>query len=742
MSKNTIFRILMAFVVAVATIFSLLIVNPGNVANAATGGSTLVTQDFTKDSAADNRWVVPNQEDGTDSSKTNAACLTAASSTTPQPGAGSSSLWYCRHTTGSHDLNGKTDGFLQLTDASGGETGSVLYNRALPTSAGLDVSFYQYQYGGNGADGIGFYLTDGSYDLSTVGPTGSGFGGALGYGSITEYYFNDGNTAQWKDGIAHGVLGVGLDRYGNFSRQGYVGVNCAGQPDTNNRAPDSVTLRGAGNGTDGYCVLATEKLSDSGKTLGTDAPVPGGKGQNNGKLVRVVISPVTEADPHPTVTVYFDGSEIESYTMATALPPTVKFGLTASTGGSTDVHLVRSVRVSSVNPMGAIRLVKTVNHDVTNGVTEHTVFTAGDDIPYSFLVTNTGGSTLNGVSVTDPKVSNIDCPASTLKPADSMVCTGTYSKVTETEEQTGAVTNTASATGTPEDTGTPVDSNPSTAKVATYSRKMAALTKVVDGSGSSAAAGKTFTVNYSYPAGNYQYCDEKSQSNPSSGTSGLSDMPRQFPGATGVMTVEGGKSATSDPIPVGAVVTLSEPDSGVPGTTWTPEFAPSNTVTIGCSAESNSNAVKLTNTYVAETGSVSWSSWSKTDGSGALLAGSQWTLTGPDRKSVTVVDNGENDADPAVGTLKVTGLAWGEYSLVESKAPAGYVADLKPQSFDVKADALTLDLGKIVNKQRTPPTLPLTGGMSTDAFVLGGVTLMMLSAGLAVALRRRMHTRV
>ncbi|MEK0209488.1 SpaH/EbpB family LPXTG-anchored major pilin [Bifidobacterium mongoliense] len=83
------------------------------------------------------------------------------------------------------------------------------------------------------------------------------------------------------------------------------------------------------------------------------------------------------------------------------------------------------------------------------------------------------------------------------------------------------------------------------------------------------------------------------------------------------------------------------------------------------------------------------------------------------------------------------------YYLKETKAPTGYVLDDTVHTVTVNAGAVASAVAvDIANKQRTPPTLPLTGGMSTDAFVLGGVTLMMLSAGLAVALRRRMHTRV
>ena len=67
---------------------------------------------------------------------------------------------------------GAPHGYLRLTDASGDQSGAVLYNQALPASEGLDVTFDQWQYGSttpaNPADGISCFLVDG--DTSDVGP--------------------------------------------------------------------------------------------------------------------------------------------------------------------------------------------------------------------------------------------------------------------------------------------------------------------------------------------------------------------------------------------------------------------------------------------------------------------------------------------------------------------------------------------------------------------------------------------
>ena len=83
---------------------------------------------------------------------------------------------------------------------------------------------------------------------------------------------------------------------------------------------------------------------------------------------------------------------------------------------------------------------------------------AGQTIPYSYLVTNTGATTLTGIAVTDDKDS-VSCPSSTLAKGASETCTGTYT-VTQGDVDSGSVTNTATVAGT-SPSGTIVSSSPS-----------------------------------------------------------------------------------------------------------------------------------------------------------------------------------------------------------------------------------------------------------------------------------------
>ena len=69
----------------------------------------------------------------------------------------------------------------------------------------------------------------------------------------------------------------------------------------------------------------------------------------------------------------------------------------------------------------------------------------GDTIQYSFVVTNTGTVTLQGVQLTDPKLSTvpITCASSTLAPKASTTCTTTTYALTQSDIDSGSVNNTA-----------------------------------------------------------------------------------------------------------------------------------------------------------------------------------------------------------------------------------------------------------------------------------------------------------
>jgi len=71
---------------------------------------------------------------------------------------------------------GNGNGWLRLTSNGIWQSGSAIYNTAFSSTGGIQVTFTYATYGGTGADGISFYLIDGS----TTSPTIGGQGGSLG----------------------------------------------------------------------------------------------------------------------------------------------------------------------------------------------------------------------------------------------------------------------------------------------------------------------------------------------------------------------------------------------------------------------------------------------------------------------------------------------------------------------------------------------------------------------------------
>lgn len=206
------------------------------------------------------------------------ACLTAGTSTsaTPVPGCG----------LATPDTSGS--GALRLTDASGSEVSGLAYEDPIPTTDGLEVTFDQSQYGGDGADGLTMFLAAGA---SVPSQTGGG-GGDLGY---------IGMPGAW--------LGVGLDTWGNFLNSGENGTGCSA-PAWENSSGNEVSVRGPGEASAGYCALSSsDELSPD--PLNSFS-LEGSSRADSLRAVRVIIDPSND-----TYSVGIDptgGSDFETVT--------------------------------------------------------------------------------------------------------------------------------------------------------------------------------------------------------------------------------------------------------------------------------------------------------------------------------------------------------------------------------------------------------------------------------------------
>ena len=104
-------------------------------------------------------------------------------------------------------------------------------------------------------------------------------------------------------GMPAGYLGVGLDEYGNYSTTTYEGNDChTSDPSWASFAPNEVTVHGPGNGTSGYCLLASS-LQDSPDPLGSSGiQLHGADFASSEITVHVVIDTSDPNDPTYTVT--------------------------------------------------------------------------------------------------------------------------------------------------------------------------------------------------------------------------------------------------------------------------------------------------------------------------------------------------------------------------------------------------------------------------------------------------------
>ncbi|WP_216395683.1 MSCRAMM family protein [Arcanobacterium phocae] len=140
--------------------------------------------------------------------------------------------------------------------------------------------------------------------------------------------------------------------------------------------------------------------------------------------------------------------------------------------------------------------------------------------------------------------------------------------------------------------------------------------------------------------------------------------------------------------------------------------------------------------------------WRKVDSEQHSLANSEWSLKGP-KGSVKVsdcvtekCDPATHDLDPRPGYFKVDGLTIGDYLLEETRAPTGFVINQndRSRSISLSTSVLNVDISDrpfVNNKTKVPP-IPLTGGSSTDAFLITGAGLLFLSL-LVVGIRRKFN---
>ena len=219
-----------------------------------------------------------------------AACLTAGTTANQEAASGGAgSIAPCNFTVPDTDGSGA----LELTnngsgdnDAPTGRVGATFYNGAIPTSAGLDITFDSYQFdsdlgldGWTGPGGVEDSGADGiTFSLAAINPATSALPGSMETGGAGADlgYASNGTT----DGLSDGYLGIGFDAFGNFANAAnFAGAGCSTPTglESGEMYPESVTVHGPGNEDDGYCILASSAQQVN---AGSGFPDGGGWDQN------------------------------------------------------------------------------------------------------------------------------------------------------------------------------------------------------------------------------------------------------------------------------------------------------------------------------------------------------------------------------------------------------------------------------------------------------------------------------
>lgn len=233
--------------------------------------------------------------------------------------------------------SGTTDtvnaGWLRLQPATANSFGWAYYNTSFSTASpfqGMFASFEFASWGGSGADGLVFFLYDGSQTFSA---DTTGGGGTLGYAGV--YNFFSCNPS----GIPGAYVGVGFDEYGNFQTNNF---GCPANGTGNTVASNSVTARGSS--ANGYPLLATAQPGPTLSTSGRYAAVGDSNYrkafvslvQNNGTWW-LTVSLQAGGTSYPI-------SSLTRYVMPSP-PATLKLGVMGATGGSTNIHEIRNLNV-------------------------------------------------------------------------------------------------------------------------------------------------------------------------------------------------------------------------------------------------------------------------------------------------------------------------------------------------------------------------------------------------------------
>ncbi|MEH2036468.1 cadherin-like domain-containing protein, partial [Nostoc sp.] len=525
-------------------------------------------------------------------------------------------------------------GALRLTSADSDQASFVIYNRPINASNGLSITFNIHAYGGDGADGISFFLINGNANPTAAGATG----GSLGYSS-------SGSTP----GLVGGYLGVGFDEFGNFSNPVYG----AGGPDA---TPESIAIHGSQ--ATGYKYLTGTA------TLPEGIDTPGNSRSAAQKKVQIDLTPAgllslkidlnNDGD-------FLDNNEtpgaLQNYNVVNnngLLPSTFKFGFSASTGGSTNIHEITGL---DVDTFGGVPYTPLVNFTSSNGsVSEGASLNLTAQIDAVTSNTVTVPVTLSGTATdgTDYTLSNSTITIAsgqltgsiTLNPIDNLVAGSNKTAVVTL----GTPTNAQLSPQNNVFTTTIVDNDYSLSATgsSTYVENaspivIAPTTTIVGGAAAPAINGATVSIGNGFSSS-----EDRLGIQGQSGTSGAiagSNITWSYNTTSGVLALSGTDTAAKYQAALQQAVYSNLSDA--PSTTTR---AVTYTINYNSGQQATStSAIAVTNVNDAPT--ISTNSLSLSQGSSVVLSSSNINATDPDNT-------------PAQLTYTASSITGGRFELV------------------------------------------------------------------------------
>ncbi len=291
-------------------------------------------------------------------------------------------------------------GTIRFGHLAGNTAGSMVFNHSIPAVRGIIVTFDEAQWGGpTGGDGTSFFLQNGDLPID-LGTSADGFNASyLGYAPRPGGHTTTGlPNALAGDRLRH--LGAVLP--GPLQRRGVRalgGAHCR---------PETVTVRGPGNGTDGYCqVMPGQAVTGIYGATRADAT----------RHVEISIDPRGMVNAYVVVKV--DGNEVFDWPLHSFAPAgysgdtlesvnRYRFGFGSNTGGFG----------TNVNEVWNIHAVFPVSLRVDTTTTETSFTRLHQVLHYQFRIINIGGDSVSGLRIHHGafRLNNLHCPVTTLVP--------------------------------------------------------------------------------------------------------------------------------------------------------------------------------------------------------------------------------------------------------------------------------------------------------------------------------------